>query len=86
MEQTTKTASNQLGVVHMNLVHLLFIHGMLANFYNQPETTGQLESFVHDLCLIHEYYIDNIDDDSLKEKMHYKPIKTKDNEKKTQKS
>jgi hypothetical protein len=58
----------------VNLVHLLFIHGLLISFYNQQDLDHQLKSFVHDLLLIHEHYIDKVDDEKLKEKMNYSPL------------
>ena len=73
-QEAKETQTNFEGTLKFNLVHLLFVHGMLANFYKQKPEDEKLLNFVQDLCLLHEHYIDRVEDDFLKQKMNYSPI------------
>ena len=78
-EATKKVYPKEL---HLNLVHLLFLHGLASRLYaaDKESMDVQWRSFVHDMCLIMETYIDQIDAEDMKNKMNYKPIPEEDEE------
>ena len=67
-------------LMSLNLVHLVFIHGLLQTFYKQDIADRKLKSFVHDMALIFEMYIDGVDNEELKKEMNYTPIPEEEEE------
>lgn len=58
----------------LNLAHLLFLHGMVAKFYELDDVDDQMKDFLHDLLVMFEIYIEQVPNEKLFEKFNYSPI------------
>ena len=67
----------------LNLVHCIFIHGMLSDLYHHSIDEKFL-NFLHDMIELHENIIEKSDNEKMKTEMQYKPFNPSKNETKTQ--
>ncbi len=59
----------------LNVIHLLFLHGLLLQFRQSPGMDGKMSDFLYDLLIMFEVYIDSVDTpDELLEKFNYSPL------------
>lgn len=88
--QKKQVDKDQLTMMTLNFAHLIFLHGLVKNLFNQIDTTkskdnSKMYSFLHDLLIMFEIYIDSVEkDDEIIEKFNYTPIEheTQKNDKK----
>ena len=70
---SSKTDPNQMQMLTLNVVHLLFLHGLCSNFKKVEELEKSMDSFLHDIIIIMEMYIDSANvSPQLAEKFNYK--------------
>lgn len=76
-----RRSPEQLDVMRLNVVHLLFLHGLLCKFYEAVNHEPKMQNFLHDLILMFEIYIDTGNpSEELVNQFNYQPLKTENDE------
>ena len=70
-----KTQKIEQKPLKLNLVHAIFLHGMLSDLYSDA-VDENFKNFVSDIIHCHEAIIDQSENQELKEKMKFKPFKS----------
>lgn len=77
----TAAKPKKIDTMRLNVVHLLFIHGLLVNFYSVQGIDAKMKNFLHDLIIMFEIYIDSGNpSDELQKHFKYSPLKPEENE------